>query len=201
MSYHVDNAVIMAAGTSSRFAPLSYEKPKALIEVKGEILIERQLRQLQEAGICQVLLVVGYQKEQFAYLKKKFDVILIKNNDYLFRNNHASIYAVKNYLKIPISVPQTTTLQKIHLKEKFQTLIMRPFMQTERQTNGVWKKIRTETSAKLQSAEKMHGICWDMHSGMRNSAENLLKSWKKYTDCRRLPAFCGKVFMHRIWMN
>lgn len=99
MSYHVDNAVIMAAGTSSRFAPLSYEKPKALIEVKGEILIERQLRQLQEAGICQVLLVVGYQKEQFAYLKKKFDVILIENNDYLFRNNHASIYAVKNYLK------------------------------------------------------------------------------------------------------
>lgn len=99
MSYQVDNAVIMAAGTSSRFAPLSYEKPKALIEVKGEILIERQLRQLQEAGICQVLLVVGYQKEQFAYLKKKFDVILIENKDYLFRNNHASIYAVKNYLK------------------------------------------------------------------------------------------------------
>ena len=33
----VDNAIIMAAGTSSRFAPLSYEKPKALIEVKGEI--------------------------------------------------------------------------------------------------------------------------------------------------------------------
>ena len=36
----VDNAIIMAAGTSSRFAPLSYERPKALIEVKGEILIE-----------------------------------------------------------------------------------------------------------------------------------------------------------------
>ena len=29
----VDNAVIMAAGTSSRFAPISYEKPKALVEV------------------------------------------------------------------------------------------------------------------------------------------------------------------------
>ena len=41
MGYKVDNAIIMAAGTASRFAPLSYEKPKALIEVKGEILIER----------------------------------------------------------------------------------------------------------------------------------------------------------------
>ena len=33
----VDNAIIMAAGTSSRFAPLSFERPKSLIEVGGEI--------------------------------------------------------------------------------------------------------------------------------------------------------------------
>lgn len=46
----VDNAVIMAAGMSSRFAPLSYEKPKALLKVKGEVLIEREIRQLQAAA-------------------------------------------------------------------------------------------------------------------------------------------------------
>ena len=40
---NVKHAVIMAAGLSSRFAPLSYEKPKALFEVRGEILIERQI--------------------------------------------------------------------------------------------------------------------------------------------------------------
>ena len=45
----------MAAGTSSRFAPLSYEKPKGLLKVKGEILIERQIRQLQEAGITRIM--------------------------------------------------------------------------------------------------------------------------------------------------
>ncbi|MCM1213702.1 MAG: NTP transferase domain-containing protein [Lachnospiraceae bacterium] len=98
MSYKVDNAVIMAAGTSSRFAPLSYEMPKALIEVKGEILIERQIRQLHEAGISQVILVVGYRKEQFEYLKDKFGVNIVENKDYLSRNNNASIYAVRRYL-------------------------------------------------------------------------------------------------------
>ena len=51
MRYKVDNAIIMAAGTSSRFVPLSYERPKALIEVQRDILIERQIRQLREAGI------------------------------------------------------------------------------------------------------------------------------------------------------
>lgn len=99
MSYQVNNAIIMAAGLSSRFAPLSYEKPKALIEVKGEILIERQIRQLKEAGIKEIIIVVGYKKEQFAYLKEKFDVLIVENKDYLIRNNHSSIYAVKDYLK------------------------------------------------------------------------------------------------------
>lgn len=98
MAYKVDNAVIMAAGTSSRFAPLSYERPKALIEVRGEVLIERQIRQLREAGIPEILLVVGYKAEQFAYLKDKFGVELIENPDYLTRNNNASIYVVRDRL-------------------------------------------------------------------------------------------------------
>lgn len=95
----VDNAVIMAAGTASRFAPLSFERHKALIEVKGEILIERQIRQLKEAGIGQILIVTGYQAEQFSYLKEKYGVILVHNPDYLTRNNHSSIWAAREYLK------------------------------------------------------------------------------------------------------
>jgi CTP:phosphocholine cytidylyltransferase-like protein len=98
MSYKVDNAVIMAAGTASRFAPLSYEKPKALIEVKGEILLERQIKQLQSAGIDEIIIVVGYKKEQFMYLKEKYGVIIVENKDYLTRNNNSTINAVREYL-------------------------------------------------------------------------------------------------------
>ena len=99
MGYSVDNAIIMAAGLSSRFAPLSYEKHKALVNVKGEVLIERQIRQLQESGIREIVIVVGYRKEQFAYLRDKYSVILVENTDYETRNNNGSIYAVKDYLK------------------------------------------------------------------------------------------------------
>ena len=95
----VDNAIIMAAGTASRFAPLSYEKPKALIEVRGEVLIERQIRQLREAGIEEVVVVTGYEAEQFEYLKDKYGVVLINNPDYLTRNNNSSIYAAREYIK------------------------------------------------------------------------------------------------------
>ena len=95
----VDNAIIMAAGTASRFAPLSYEKPKALIEVRGEVLIERQIRQLREAGIEKVVVVTGYKAEQFEYLKDKYGVVLINNPYYLTRNNNSSIYAAREYIK------------------------------------------------------------------------------------------------------
>ena len=95
----VDNAVIMAAGTSSRFAPLSYEKHKAMTVVKGEVLIERQIRQLQEAGIPEIYIVTGYKAEQFEYLSDKFGVKLLHNNEYLTRNNNGSIYVARDVLK------------------------------------------------------------------------------------------------------
>ena len=69
--YRVDNAIIMAAGMSTRFAPISYEKPKGLLNVRGEVLIERQIRQLHEAGITDIAVVVGYKKELFFYLEQK----------------------------------------------------------------------------------------------------------------------------------
>ncbi|MBO4235314.1 MAG: NTP transferase domain-containing protein [Firmicutes bacterium] len=98
MSYKVDNAIIMAAGKSNRFAPLSYEKPKALIEVRGEVLIERQIKQLKDSGINDIVIVTGYKSEQFDYLARKFGVSLIKNHEYLTRNNNSSINAAKDYL-------------------------------------------------------------------------------------------------------
>ncbi len=96
--YRVDNAIIMAAGLSSRFAPISYERPKGTLEVKGEILIERQIRQLKEAGIDDITVVVGYKKEEFFYLEDLFGVKIVVNPCYLERNNHYSIYLVRDRL-------------------------------------------------------------------------------------------------------
>lgn len=96
--YKVVNAVIMAAGFSSRFAPLSYEQPKALLKIKGEILIERQIRQLQEVGINDITVVVGYKKDLFNYLTDKFQVKIIENPEYDIRNNHSTLYYAKHLL-------------------------------------------------------------------------------------------------------
>ena len=96
--YKVDCALIMAAGFGSRFVPLSFEKPKGLLEVFGEPMVERQIRQLKEAGIDDIAIVVGYMKEKFEYLTDKFGLKLIYNPDYSRRNNIGSIEYAYDYL-------------------------------------------------------------------------------------------------------
>lgn len=96
--YKVKNAIIMAAGMSSRFAPLSYENPKGLLNVKGDILIEREIRQLQEAGINDITIVVGYMKEKFFYLEEKYNVKIVINEDYYRYNNTSTLIKVLDQL-------------------------------------------------------------------------------------------------------
>lgn len=88
----------MAAGTASRFVPLSQERPKGLLEVKGEILIERQIRQLKEAGVEDITIVVGYKAEMFEYLKDKYGVNIVLNEDYYRFNNTSSVIRVLDKL-------------------------------------------------------------------------------------------------------
>ena len=96
--FKVKNAIIMAAGMSSRFAPLSYEKPKGLFTVKGDIIIERQIRQLKEAGIGSICIVVGYMQEKFFYLEDKFGVDIVVNEDFYRYNNTSSLIRVLDRL-------------------------------------------------------------------------------------------------------
>ena len=88
------NAIIMAAGMSSRFVPISLEKPKGLLEVKGEVLIERQIRQLKEAGVVDITVVTGYKARAFEYLREMFGVSLVHNEDYNRYNNTSSVIRV-----------------------------------------------------------------------------------------------------------
>lgn len=89
--FRVQGAVILAAGLSVRLAPLSFERPKPLFTVQGEVLIERIIRQLREVGIGRVTVVVGHMKEQLFYLEDEFGVELLESTDYVERNNHSSV--------------------------------------------------------------------------------------------------------------
>mgnify|MGYP003105820628 FL=1 len=94
--HRVDGAVIIAAGFGSRFVPLTFEMPKGLLEVFGERMIERQIRQLHEVGIRDITIVVGYLKEKFEYLMDKYEVKLLYNPEYSKKNTLATIYHARH---------------------------------------------------------------------------------------------------------
>lgn len=92
------NAIILAAGKSSQFFPPLYDKPKGLFEYQGEVLIERQIRQLREAGVEDIAVVVGYEKERFFYLEDQFGVDLVVSTRWADESNLPSLDLVRDRL-------------------------------------------------------------------------------------------------------
>ncbi|MEX2704904.1 MAG: bifunctional sugar-1-phosphate nucleotidylyltransferase/acetyltransferase [Candidatus Freyrarchaeum guaymaensis] len=57
-------AVILAAGEGTRLRPLTLTRPKQIFPIAGKPLLEHTLNALKNAGISDVLIVVGYLKEK-----------------------------------------------------------------------------------------------------------------------------------------
>lgn len=110
--YTPKNAIILAAGFGMRMVPINSEMPKGLLEVHGEVLIERLICQLQEAGIKDITIVVGFLKEKFEYLIDRFNVKLIYNRDYAIKNNLHSLYLVKEKLDNTYILPSDIWLEE-----------------------------------------------------------------------------------------
>lgn len=99
------NAVILAAGFGMRMVPINLETPKALLEINGEVLIERTIKQLREVGIKNIYVVVGFLKERFEYLIDEYGVELIVNEEYATKNNLHSLALVSDKISNTYIIP------------------------------------------------------------------------------------------------
>ncbi len=98
-------AVILAAGFGMRMVPINIETPKALLTIRGEVLIERLIRQLHDVGIREIHVVVGFMKERFEYLRDTFGVRLIYNSEYSLKNNLHSLSLALDHLSNAYIIP------------------------------------------------------------------------------------------------
>jgi len=92
-------AILMAAGMGTRLRPLTLTTPKSLVEVNGMSLLERQIINLKEAGIDEIIVLTGYLHEKFDDLVKKYNLIKVINDKYDVYNNIYTMYLVREYLE------------------------------------------------------------------------------------------------------
>ena len=95
-------AVILAAGMGKRLGELTRGNTKCMIEVGGETLISRLLRQLDKHALSKIILVVGYKaqelKDYLATLQVQTPIEFVENTVYDKTNNIYSLYLAKDYL-------------------------------------------------------------------------------------------------------
>jgi len=180
-------AILLAAGMGTRLRPITNETPKSLIKIKGEPLIERQIKFLREVGVQEIVVVTGYLNEKFNYLEEKYNVKLVNNDKYDIYNNIYTMYLVREYLSDAYVIDADTYLTENYLEKNLKTSTY--FAGKKTVNTEEWMLIFDETDKvhdiKISSGEGyvMSGVSyWAKEDGefLKNKLEEIinLDNWQ-----------------------
>lgn len=173
---HPHNAVILAAGYGMRMVPINMETPKGLLEINGETLIERLIRQLQEVHIAKIYIVVGFLKEKYEYLIDQYGVELIVNEEYSQKNNLHSLALAAAYLGNSYVIPcDIWCRQNPFSSHESYTWYMVSEAKTMESSIKVTRKMQLSKIGTRESGNKMIGISYIDEEQIEIFKENLIR--------------------------
>ena len=154
-------AIILAAGFGMRMVPINMEVPKGLLEVNGEPIIERTIKQLHEVGVTEIYVVVGFMKEKYEYLIDAYGVELVVNSEYAEKNNLHSIKLVREHLENAYVVPCDIWCDRnpFHRHELYSWYMVSDFVDDESNVR-VNRKMELVTVPERAGGNAMIGICY-----------------------------------------
>ena len=174
-NHHPQNAVILAAGYGMRMVPINTEEPKGLLEVKGETLIERLIKQLHEVGVQDIKVVVGFMKEHYEFLIDKYNVKLVVNSHYKDWNNIYSLFLVKDDISDTYILPCDVWFEK----NPFSTIEDESwYLFGEEQVPGSNWQVKNNEKVRFNSSKgnKMIGLAYLNEMQGKNISKLLEKS-------------------------
>ncbi|MDE7179361.1 MAG: NTP transferase domain-containing protein [Lachnospiraceae bacterium] len=133
--------IVMAAGLGSRLKELTTETPKPLLKVNGKSMLETNIEYMIEAGIDRVIIIVGYLKEKFYYLKDKYkEQIVIEyvvNEQYADFNTIRSMYCARTFFECDSYFITADNFLMLNLYKKYQAdysfYLLRPYQHFEKE--------------------------------------------------------------------
>ncbi len=101
----VSTALLLAAGTGSRLAPLTDKAPKCLVEVNEISILERLIHSLQEHNFKRLVIVVGHQADSIRnFLGTRaggMDIEYVTSPLYKTTNNIYSLWLARKVIDEP----------------------------------------------------------------------------------------------------
>lgn len=132
----IKRAIIMAAGKGQRMQPITLTTPKPLVKVNGICMIDSVIQALHQNGINEIYIVIGYLKEQFYFLEKKYSNLhLIENPYYNTCNNISSLYVARQYISNAMILDGDQMI--------FNTAVLSPYFERSGY-NAIWTNTPTE---------------------------------------------------------
>lgn len=171
------NAIILAAGFGMRMVPINLTTPKALLEVNGEPLIERILKQLHEVGVKNITIVVGFMKERFEYLIDEYGVELVVNADYAVKNNLSSLALVADRISNTYIIPSDIWCDKnpFNAQEMYSWYMVSDLVDNESDVR-VNRKMELVKVEEHVGGNAMIGIAYLLEEDARSTREQIKKA-------------------------
>ena len=189
--------IILAAGMGSRLRSLTNDKPKCMIKLFNETLIERQIKIFHSHNINDITIVTGYRGEIIDIP----DVNYVKNENYETTNMNESLFCALEPSDSPVLVTygdivfeQKIVQQMLEItdgirlavnlnwKEYYQTRAMHPLSEAENVLieNGRILQIRKNISKALENQQigEFLGI-------MMLSSEQIKILLERYSDLKK----------------
>ena len=163
-------AIILAAGIGSRMKPLTNDKPKCMVKLLDETLVERQIKIFHSCDINDITIVTGYKSEVIDVPNVNY----VNNANYEMTNMNESLFCALKQSDSPVLVTygdivfERKIVQqmleimngfrlavRINWKEYYQNRIMHPLSEAENVLieNGRILQIRKNISESLENQQ------------------------------------------------
>ncbi len=160
----VSTALLLAAGTGSRLAPLTDRAPKCLVDVNEISILERLIHSLQEHNFKRLVIVVGHQAQCIrSFLGTRaggMDIEYVTSPLYKTTNNIYSLWLARKVINEPFLLIESDIV--------FDSEMLTDMLQPDRMAVArlkPWMDGTTVTINKSQEVEAFYGGAHKRHDG------------------------------------